>query len=95
MSELDPQGLMAPPTLSEAAKAVFSEEERQTLKDNLRTEQIAQAKYLRDHPEVREGLQEGLRRVLQSQPEDPVAALVAYLTSDEFVNYRSSQAKQL
>ncbi|KPI86225.1 hypothetical protein ABL78_4698 [Leptomonas seymouri] len=91
MSSLDPNGLMATPTLLEAAKAVFSDEERETLKENLRTEQVAQAKYLREHPEVRESLQEGLRRVLQDQPEDPVATLTAYFASAEFLNFKSKR----
>ncbi|KPA82011.1 hypothetical protein ABB37_03187 [Leptomonas pyrrhocoris] len=87
MSNLDPTGLMAAPTLSEAVSAVFSEQEREALKSNLQTEQVAQAKYLRAHPEVSRSLQEGLRRVLQTQPDNPVAALTEYFTSAEFMNY--------
>jgi hypothetical protein len=94
MSELDPQGLMAAPSLSEAARAVFSDEECNTLRDNLHSEQIAQARYLRAHPEIRESLQEGLRRVLQSQPADPVAALVAYFSSEEFTHFHGSSDKE-
>ncbi|KAG5467704.1 hypothetical protein GH5_01774 [Leishmania sp. Ghana 2012 LV757] len=78
--------LMAEPTLKEAAAAVFSEEERAVLKVNLRSEQVAQAKYLRAHPEVHEAVQEGLARVLQAQPEDPVAFLTEYFMSEEFLH---------
>lgn len=84
---------MTAPTLSEAARAVFNDEEREALKENLRSEQVAQAKYLRAHSEIRESLQEGLRRVLQERPEDPIAALTAYFTSAEFVSFQSSREK--
>lgn len=81
---------MAEPTLKEAAAAVFSEEERTALKSNLRSEQIAQAKYLRSHPEVHAAVQEGLARVLQEQPQDPVAYLTAYFTSEEFLKQETA-----
>ncbi|KAG5468112.1 hypothetical protein LSCM1_02083 [Leishmania martiniquensis] len=80
--------LMAEPTLKEAATAVFSEEERTALKTNLRSEQISQAKYLRAHPEVHKAVQEGLARVLQAQPEDPVAFLTEYFMSEDFLRPR-------
>ncbi|AIN97499.1 hypothetical protein LPMP_200070 [Leishmania panamensis] len=80
--------LMAEPTLKEAAAAVFNEEECTALKANLRAEQIAQAKYLRAHPEIHKAVQEGLARVLQSQPEDPVTFLTQYFLSEEFLHQR-------
>ncbi|GET92115.1 hypothetical protein, conserved [Leishmania tarentolae] len=80
--------LMAEPTLSEAAAAVFSEEERSALKANLRSEQIAQAMYLRNHPEIHQALQEALAKVLRAQPEDPVTFLIQYFMSEKFLRQR-------
>ncbi|CAJ1007681.1 putative Dpy-30 motif/Regulatory subunit of type II PKA R-subunit [Leishmania naiffi] len=83
MADRATAALMAEPTLKEAAAAVFNEEECTALKTNL---QIAQAKYLRAHPEIHKAVQEGLARVLQSQPEDPVAFLTQYFMSEEFLH---------
>ncbi|CBZ30163.1 conserved hypothetical protein [Leishmania mexicana MHOM/GT/2001/U1103] len=88
MADTRTTALMAEPTLNEAVAAVFTEEEHAALKTNLRSEQIAQAKYLRDHPEIHEAVQEALARVLQAQPEDPVAFLTQYFMSEEFLHQR-------
>ncbi|KAK7196648.1 Dpy-30 motif/Regulatory subunit of type II PKA R-subunit [Novymonas esmeraldas] len=91
MADVNTATLMAEPSLREAAAAVFSEEERTVIKDNLRSEQVAQAKYLRAHPEVHRAVQEGLARVLKAQPDDPVAFLTEYFTSDDLLAQQPQQ----
>lgn len=80
MSAPTPQ--LQQPTVREAADAVFLPEEKQKLKENLIEEQIQQARYLREHPEIERVLRQAISKLAQEQPEDPVAALTAFL-SDE------------
>ncbi|KAG5493791.1 hypothetical protein JKF63_01623 [Porcisia hertigi] len=86
MADAMTTALMAEPTLEEAAVAVFNEKECMALKSNLRSEQIAQAKYLRAHPEIHKAVQEGLSRVLLAQPKNPLDFLIQYFASEEFLD---------
>lgn len=71
------------PTVNEAADALFTPEEKDRLRSNLIEEQIRQAKYLREHPEVDHLLQIAIGKLVKDQPEDAVGYLTNFFSEND------------
>lgn len=71
------------PTVNEAANALFTSEEKAKLRSNLIEEQIRQAKYLREHPEIDHLLQIAIGKLVKDQPEDPVQYLTSFFSDND------------
>ncbi|CAD2216955.1 hypothetical protein ADEAN_000443300 [Angomonas deanei] len=71
------------PALKEAVDAVFTPEEKQKLKENLIEEQINQAKYLQQHPEIETVFKVALSELVKKQPENCVEFFCNYLATND------------
>ncbi|RNF19013.1 uncharacterized protein Tco025E_04260 [Trypanosoma conorhini] len=74
------------PTLTEAATAIMTPEELQSLRRNLTEEKIAHAKYLREHPEIDAIMRYAMRKLLMQRPEEPVGVLLEFFAHGNLSN---------
>lgn len=89
LQDLSTQNVVSP-SVNEAVNALFNNEEKQKLRTNLIEEQIKQAKYLREHPEINHLLQIAIGKLVKDQPEDPVVYLTSFFADQDLEELEAS-----
>lgn len=83
------------PSLKTAVETLFTPEEKEKLRANLIERQIAQAKYLREHPEISSVMRSAISQLVKDKPADPILYLTDYfLTHDLEEVERINQARE-
>lgn len=81
------------PSIDEAASALFNDKEKERLRKNLIEEQIKQAKYMREHPEINHLMQIAIGKLVKDQPEDPVGYLTSFFADQDLEALESEHKK--
>lgn len=82
------------PTLRQAINAVFSADEKKQLRESMINEQIAQGKYLRDHPEIDHILRMAIGDLVREHPDDAIGFLRKYFAEQDLEELERTETQR-